>query len=299
MSFPSGDAPLRDDLDARLRAALAEDLGRGDITSESTIPATARGRARIRAKATGVLAGIDIARRIFHLVDPALALEPLAADGALLTPGTVVLRIEGPLRSILAGERLALNFLQRLSGVATLTRLYVDALPPGSPALKVCDTRKTTPLWRDLERLAVRAGGGTNHRTGLYDMIMLKDTHVDACGGVAPALRRVFEWMAAQPARVPVACEARTLDEARAAAEGGADLVMLDNMDDATLAAAVDLLRGRAEIEVTGGITRERLPILARLGIHRVSAGAITHSAPALDLSLTLELTPPPPQATN
>lgn len=288
MPFPSGAAPLRSDLDSRLRAALAEDLGRGDVSSEATLAPDTRGHARIRAKSPGVLAGIDIAARVFRLVDPALALEPLAADGARLSPGTVVLRMEGTLRSILAGERLALNFLQRLSGVATLTRSYVDALPPGT-RLKVCDTRKTTPLWRDLERLAVRAGGGTNHRTGLYDAVMLKDTHVDACGGVAPALRRVFEWMATQPGRIPVACEARTLAEALAAAEGGADLVMLDNMDDAALAEAVASLRGRVEIEVTGGITRERLPILARLGIDRISAGALTHSAPALDLSLTLE----------
>lgn len=276
--------PYRGDLDERLRAALAEDLGSGgDVTSAATIPPDTRGAGVIRAKAAGVLCGIDVACRVFALVDDSLLCTPLAVDGDPLDPGREVLRIQGPLRSILTGERVALNFLQRLSGIATLTRRYVDALPPGS-SLKVCDTRKTSPLWRDLERHAVRAGGGTNHRWGLWDMVMIKDTHTDACGGLAEALERV------KSARLglPVAAEARSLAEARAAAEAGVDILMLDNMTDAEIARVVKELGGRCTTEVTGGITPERLPALARLGIDRVSVGALTHSAPALDLSLTL-----------
>lgn len=284
MTSPPSPSPFRPDLDDRLRAALAEDFGPdGDVTSRATIPAHTRGVGVIRAKAPGVLCGIDIARRVFSLVDESLRATPLAADGDRLEPGREVLRIEGPLRSILGGERVALNFLQRLSGVATLTRRFVDALPDGS-SLKVCDTRKTTPLWRDLERLAVRAGGGTNHRWGLWDMVMIKDTHVDACGGLTEAVARVK----AAGLGLPVAAEARTPDEARAGAAAGVDILMLDNMNDDDIARVVRELGTRCVYEVTGGVATERLPHLARLGIDRVSVGALTHSAPALDLSLTL-----------
>lgn len=275
---------FRDDLDDRLRRALDEDLGPGDVTSEATIPAGRAGRGVVRAKAAGVFCGAPVAARVFRLVDASLRVEPRAGEGEAVAPGREVLRVEGPLRAILAGERLALNFLQRMSGVATLTRRYVDALPPGA-TLEICDTRKTLPLWRDLDRYAVRRGGGRNHRWGLWDMIMIKDTHADACGGLAEALARARQ---ARPS-VPVAAEARTPEEARIAARAGVDLLMLDNMDDATLESVVAELRGGPALEVTGGVAPGRLARLARLGIHRVSVGALTHSAPALDLSLTLE----------
>jgi len=277
---------FRADLDDRLRAALAEDLGPGgDVTSRATIPAETRGTGVIRAKAKGVLCGSEIARRVFNLVDPSLSISHVAEDGTRLERGGEVMRIEGPLRSILTGERLALNFLQRLSGIASLTRRFVDALPRGS-SLQVCDTRKTTPLWRDLERYAVRTGGGTNHRWGLWDMVMIKDTHVDACGGLEEAVRRVR----AAGLGLPIAAEARTLDEARIGANAGVDILMLDNMTDDEIARVMSKLGDRCVYEVTGGVKPDRLPDLARLGVHRVSVGALTHSAPSLDLSLTLHL---------
>ena len=274
---------FRPDLEDRLRAALREDLGSGDVTSLATLPPEQRGVGLIRAKADGVLCGMSVASRVFFLVDESLACKVLAPDGTRVRPGDPVLRIEGCLQSILIGERVALNFLQRLSGIASLTRRYVEALPPGS-TLAVCDTRKTTPLWRDLERYAVRIGGGTNHRWGLWDMVMIKDTHVDACGGLAEALARVKQ----SSGGLPVAAEARTLEEARLAAQAGVDLLMLDNMRDDQIARVLAEVGERCAIEVTGGVTPERLPELARLGVHRVSVGALTHSAPALDLSLTL-----------
>jgi nicotinate-nucleotide pyrophosphorylase (carboxylating) len=279
----TAETPFRDDLDARLLAALKEDLGPGDLTSQAIVPAHTVGTAVIRAKQQGCLCGVPVAERVFALIDNALACARQLDDGASLQPGDEVLRIRGPLRSIFAGERLALNFLQRLSGIATLTRRFVQALPPGA-SLSVCDTRKTTPLWRDLERLAVRAGGGTNHRSGLWDMVMIKDTHAAAAGGLAQALDRV-RYAAVD---VPVAAEARTLEEAREAARAGVDLLMLDNMTHDAIAQVVREVGKACTIEVTGGITPDRLPELARLGVHRVSVGALTHSAPALDLSLTL-----------
>ncbi len=279
----TADSLFREDLDTRLLAALKEDLGPGDVTSQAIVPADTAGTAVIRAKQEGCLCGVRVAERVFALIDDALACERRLDDGASLQPGDEVLRIRGPLRSILAGERLALNFLQRLSGIATLTRRFVQALPTGTP-LSVCDTRKTTPLWRDLERLAVRTGGGKNHRSGLWDMVMVKDTHADAAGGLAQALDRVRR----AGVNVPVAAEARTLEEARHAARAGVDILMLDNMNDAAIAEVVREVGKACTIEVTGGITPERLPQLARLGVHRVSVGALTHSAPALDLSLTL-----------
>ena len=273
-----------DPLAQRLRAALAEDLGSGDVTSEVTLPEDAEGEAIIRAKAPGRLCGVPVAQWIFQWVDLATRIETLLEEGVALAPGDAVMRIQGKLRSILAGERVALNFLQRMSGIATLTRQYVDVIPSGCD-LSICDTRKTTPLWRDLERYAVRVGGGTNHRSGLWDMIMIKDTHVEANGSLAEALRRVKEANRA----VPVAAEARTYEEAEAAAQAGVDILMLDNMNNDSVQKAVSTFGQDSVIEVTGGVTIERIPTLAQLGVNRVSIGALTHSAPALDLSLTLQ----------
>ncbi|MBX3729872.1 MAG: carboxylating nicotinate-nucleotide diphosphorylase [Candidatus Sumerlaeia bacterium] len=277
MGFP--DSPS---LRARIRMALAEDLGEaGDVTSNAVFPAERQATAEIVAKQTGVVAGLELVRLVFAELDGAVDVALEAKEGDSVQPGRRVARLSGPARSLFAGERLALNFLQRLSGIATLTHTFVQA---AGGRLAVCDTRKTTPLWRDLEKYAVAVGGGTNHRFGLHDMVMLKDTHADGAEGLHRALERV---RALRPG-LQVAAEARTLDEVRAALDEKVDLLMLDNMDTETLRAAIALARGRAPIEITGGIRCEHLADLAELGIDRVSVGALTHSAPAMDYSMRI-----------
>ncbi|MEQ8822569.1 MAG: carboxylating nicotinate-nucleotide diphosphorylase [Sumerlaeia bacterium] len=277
--------PTTEELRPRLEMALREDLGeRGDVTSDSVFPAGHRSRARIVAKEAGVLCGGPIVASVFAVRDPEVEVEVLLADGAQVAPGDPIARLAGPTRSLLSAERLALNLLQRASGIASLTARYVEAC---GGAVAVCDTRKTTPLWRDVEKYAVVTGGGTNHRLGLYDMAMLKDTHADGGGGVAAAVARV---RSAAP-DVKIAAEARDLAEVREALDARADLIMLDNMDDAAMAEAIALIAGRAQTEVTGGVTLERMPRLAQLGVDRVSIGALTHSARAMDFSMRLDLT--------
>ena len=278
LAFP--DSPsLRD----RLRAALAEDLGNnGDVTSNAIFPATHVSRAAVRAKSHSTVAGLPLARMLFAIHDESVEVKELARDGDRVEPGTIVLRLDGATRSILAVERTFLNLLQRLSGVATLTRSFVDA---ADGRCAICDTRKTTPLWRDLEKYAVRCGGGMNHRMGLFDMAMLKDTHADGAGGLTQALQRV---RSANPG-VEVAAEARDLEEARAAVEAGVDLLMIDNMTAEVRAQAVRRYKGVVALELTGGVTLENAAELSKSGVDRISVGALTHSAPAADFSLTLE----------
>ncbi|MFC4637061.1 carboxylating nicotinate-nucleotide diphosphorylase [Deinococcus hohokamensis] len=269
-------------LDDRLRAALAEDLGRGDATTLATIPAGQQARAEIRLKEAGVLSGLSVAARVFALVDPALSVGWTVQDGTFCMPGLVG-TVEGPARSLLSAERLALNLLQRLSGVASQTRRYVDALGPGRTRL--LDTRKTTPLWRDLEKQAVRHGGGLNHRAGLDDGILIKDNHVAAAGGITEAVGRARE----AAYLLKVECEVSDLPGLEEALRAGADRVLLDNMHDEALAAAVavrDRMAPHVTLETSGNMTLERLPRVAASGVDYVSAGALTHSAPALDLSL-------------
>lgn len=273
-------------LRGRIRAALDEDLGAdGDVTSNAVFGGDHRSRAVVVAKADGVMCGADVFRVVFEVLDARVHVHGLFPDGTPVVPGLRVLELEGPTASLLAGERTALNFLQRLSGVSTLTARFVAA---AQGRVLVCDTRKTTPLWRDLEKYAVACGGGTNHRMGLHDMVMLKDTHADGAGGLAEALRRV----APLRPRLRVAAEARTLDEVRAALDGKADLLMLDNMDEATLRQAIALAAGRVPVEITGGVRLETVGSLAGLGVDRVSVGALTHSAPALDFSMRIDLSP-------
>lgn len=263
-----------------IAAALREDLEeRGDITSNAIFSAKTHIEAEIIAREPATLCGGPVVALVYGQLDGAVRVELHASDGSRVQPGDVVLRVSGPARALLAGERTALNFIQRLSGIATITSSFVNAA--GSRML-VCDTRKTNPTWRDLDRYAVRCGGGTNHRFGLFDMVMIKDTHVDACGSLEAALERV------RPLRpgVPVAAEARDLEEVRAALAEDVDLIMLDNMNNDAIASAVELVAGRIPIEVTGGITLERLPLLASLGVNRVSVGALTHSARAIDFSM-------------
>lgn len=278
------ECPKLETLRERLTLALAEDLGRaGDVTTRAIFPAEHRSRARIVAKADGVLAGGPVVQAVFGLHDPCVQIERLIEEGSRVKHGDLAIRLQGPTRSLLSGERLALNFLQRLSGVATQTAAFVEA---SGGRIAICDTRKTTPLWRDLEKYAVACGGGTNHRFGLFDMVMIKDTHADGAGGLAEALRRVA------PLRpgLKVAAEARNMEEVQAALAADVDLLMLDNMSDDALAEAVVFVAGRVPIEITGGVTIETVGRLARFGVERVSIGGLTHSAQALDFSMGIEL---------
>ncbi len=275
-----------DHLDRLIELALDEDLGAaGDVTTLALVPADAVGKATLLVKERLVLAGMDAFIRVFNRVDPSIQIEVLAEDGAEVKAGTVVARLAGPLRGLLIAERTALNLIQRTSGIATLSREAAAAVR-GSK-LRVLDTRKTAPGMRGISKIAVRTGGATNHRFGLFDGVLIKDNHIAAVGGsIKEALRRAH---AEAPRLVKVEIEVTDLKQLAEAIEGGADVVMLDNMDDAMIAKAVALTAGRVPLEVSGGVTLERLPRLAKLGVDFVSMGALTHSARAMDLSLEIE----------
>jgi nicotinate-nucleotide pyrophosphorylase (carboxylating) len=263
--------------------ALEEDLLLGDATSEATIDPGARGEGRFLVKEELVLAGTAVAVRVFEKLGAACSFD--REDGARARPGELVGTAVGPVRALLAAERTALNFLQRLSGVATATRRCVDALEAGGSRTRLLDTRKTTPGWRMLEKGAVRAGGGKNHRFALGDGILVKDNHVAACGGVAEAVRRARERAGAM---LKIEVEVVDLPGLEAAIGAGADIVLLDNMDDASMAEAVRLAGGRVLLEASGNMTLERLPRVAATGVDFVSMGAVTHSARAMDVSFEL-----------
>lgn len=270
--------------EAALKAWLQEDLGHGDLTSLLTVTEDLEGQALILAKERGVVAGLPVAEQVFRLADPRVGFIPLVAEGAWVKPGEALARLEGPLRGILAGERLALNLLQRLSGIATLTRAYVEALR-GTKA-QVLDTRKTTPGLRALEKYAVRVGGGRNHRFGLFDGILIKENHVRAAGGLAEAVRRA---KAGAPHYLKVEVEVTNLEELEEALAAGADVILLDNFPLETLREAVARVKGRVPLEASGNMTLERARLAAEVGVDYVSVGALTHSAKALDLSLLVE----------
>lgn len=273
-------------LDERLKFALQEDIGRGDVTTSSTVPAGQQGIGLLKLKSPGVVYGLDVARSVFRLVDPQLQVSWDVEDGVRLSP-QVLGKVTGSMQSILLGERLALNLMQRLSGVATLTRAFVDAL--GDSNTKVLDTRKTTPLWRDLEKAAVRAGGGVNHRFGLDDGLLIKDNHVVAAGGVKNAIQAARERFYL----IKIECEVESLEQLREAIEAGADRIMLDNMDDANLQAAVNIrneLNPAISLEASGNMSIERLGRIKDFGLDFVSVGALTHSATSLDISLDVRL---------
>ncbi len=265
--------------------ALAEDVGDGDVTSLATVPDDARGVATITQKAPGVLYGLDAAEEAFRALDRGVSVERLAPEGEW-RPGGAVLRAAGASRALLGAERTALNLLGRLSGVATLTARYVRAVE--GTGVRILDTRKTTPGLRALEKAAVRAGGGHNHRFGLFDMVLIKENHAAAAGGVGEALRRA---RAAYP-DLPLEVECRTREEIAEALAAGAPRILLDNMDAPALVAAVGQVGGRAELEASGGITIDSVRDSAVPGLDFISVGALTHSAPALDLSLLLEPLP-------
>jgi nicotinate-nucleotide pyrophosphorylase (carboxylating) len=263
--------------------ALEEDLLLGDATSEATIAAEARGEGRFLAKEDLVLAGTAVAARVFERLGAECRFD--AADGGRVAKGSTFGSARGAVRALLAAERTALNFLQRLSGVATATRRCVDALAAGGGRTRLLDTRKTTPGWRTIEKAAVRAGGGTNHRLALGDGVLIKDNHVAACGGVGEAVRRARERAGAM---LRVEVEVVDLAGLDAAIAARADIVLLDNMDDATIAEAVGRAAGRVLLEASGNMTLERLPRVAATGVDFVSMGAITHSARAVDISFEL-----------
>jgi nicotinate-nucleotide pyrophosphorylase (carboxylating) len=271
-------------LEPVVRAALYEDLGRaGDITSVAVVPVDAPIEAVIAARGAGIIAGLDAALLAFELVDPAVTIEPLVQDGASIGRGDAVARLCGAARAVLAAERTALNFLSHLSGVATATRALADAIS-GSKAQIVC-TRKTTPGLRALEKAAVRAGGGANHRFGLDDAMLIKDNHIALAGGVRPALERARRHAGHL---VKIEIEVDTLDQLAEALATGIDAVLLDNMSPDMLARAVAMVDGRAVTEASGRITRETAPAIARSGVDLISSGWITHSAPILDLGLDI-----------
>ena len=265
-----------------VRRALAEDLGWGDVTTEATVDPNLRARGVILVKSACVLAGLDAAGEAFRQLDPAVQIRMLRHDGDRCEPGTIAAEIHGSAALMLTAERTALNFMQRLSGIATLTRKFVDA---ADGRITILDTRKTTPTLRLLEKYAVRAGGGCNHRSGLDDGILIKDNHVRLAGGLAEAVRR----MKAANQEMPIEVEAQSLADVDAAIAVGVDVILLDNLSTDEIRDAVGRIAGRAAIEISGGVTLERVPELAATGADYVSIGALTHSAPAADLSLEIE----------
>jgi nicotinate-nucleotide pyrophosphorylase (carboxylating) len=265
-----------------VRRALAEDFGWGDVTTEGVIAREQRAQGTILAKSPCVIAGLDIASEAFRQLDPGVVVTPKQKDGDFVPAGTVVVEYRGLAASLLTAERTALNFLQRLSGIATLTRRFVEA---AEGRVIVLDTRKTTPLLRAIEKYAVRAGGGTNHRSGLDDGILIKDNHVRLASGVVAAVTRMKKTNREMPTEV----EAQTLQQVDEALEAGADIILLDNLTTPDIIEAVRRCRGRAKTEISGGVTLDRMPELAATGADYVSVGALTHSAPAADLSFDIE----------
>ncbi len=278
-----GDAGFSGDLDDRLILALREDIGPGDVTTRAVVPSGRESRARVVAREPFVLSGSRVFRRVFHLIDPALDVEGLYADGDRVPRDAEVFRIRGRTASILTGERLALNLVQRLSGVATATRVMVDAV--SGTGCRILDTRKTTPLWRDLEKEAVRHGGGWNHRFGLFDGVLIKDNHVAAAGGVREAVKRVRSHA---PHTLKIEVEVDTLLQLDEALDAGADVILLDNFAVEDLRRAVRRVGGQALLEASGGITVGTVRAVAETGVDFISSGALTHSSQAVDLSLEM-----------
>lgn len=269
-------------IDETVRLALAEDIGQGDITSLLTVPEEREAEGVIKAKEEFVLAGMPFVKRVFHAVDPGIRITVLREEGERVNRETEVARISGSARSLLAGERVALNMLQRISGIATLTRSFVEQV--AGLRVRIVDTRKTTPGMRLMEKYGVRIGGGANHRFGLFDGILIKDNHIAIAGGVKEALER------AKKAHhlMKIEIEVKDFDELNAALEGGAEIIMLDNMSAADMKKAAALVRGRALLEASGGITIDNLREVAGTGVDIISIGALTHSARAVDISMKI-----------
>ncbi|MCY0991829.1 carboxylating nicotinate-nucleotide diphosphorylase [Nannocystis sp. ILAH1] len=268
---------------AIIEAALAEDLASGDVTGRATVGPEVRARAHMVAKANLVVAGLQVTEAVFRRVEPGVGFAAYVRDGARVAVGTEIACIEGPAQALLAAERTALNLLQRMSGVATLTRAYVDA---AGGRCRITDTRKTMPGLRALDRYAVRCGGGHNHRNDLGAAVLIKENHVRAAGGITAAIERARQ---VAPHTMKIECEVTSHDELREALAAGADIIMLDNMDDAAVREAVAITAGKAILEVSGGVGLERIAAAAQLGIDVISVGRLTHSVPAADISLLFE----------
>ncbi|HET6566746.1 MAG TPA: carboxylating nicotinate-nucleotide diphosphorylase [Rhodothermales bacterium] len=285
-------------LDDLIRRALAEDVGTGDVTSEATVPEDLPAQGRFLAKDDGVLSGLYVAERVLHAVDPTLEVDWALQDGDAVSHGAIFGTVTGPARSILTAERLALNLLQRMSGIATQTRALAEAARP-YPA-RILDTRKTAPGLRPLDKWAVLHGGGQNHRVGLYDMVLIKDNHVTAAGGVRPAIEAAHRYMVESDRDLPIEVEAGSLQQVREVlAVGGVDYVLLDNMatlnpgggiDTSRLEEAVSLVGGRIRTEASGNVTLRTVHAIAATGVDYISCGALTHSVHALDISLKINL---------
>jgi len=272
-------------IDEIIANALTEDIGDGDHTSLSTIPEEATGKAKLLVKQEGVLSGMEIAARVFAQVDPRIIMYPLLKDGDVIKPGDIAFTVEGPSVSILKAERLALNFMQRMSGIATITAQYVERIR-GTRA-RILDTRKTTPLMRAIEKMAVKHGGGHNHRFGLYDMIMIKDNHVDFAGGIAKAIHAANKYLKNTGRDLQIEIEVRNFDELRQVLESGeVNRIMLDNFSPENLRKAVEMIGGKYETEASGGITLETVRQYAETQVDFISVGALTHQIKSLDLSL-------------
>ena len=275
-------------VDEIVRRAVAEDVGPGDLTTEACVPAGARGEAVLLVKAPGVLCGHPVARAVFALLDPAVRYEELVPEGASVAAGTVAARLSGPARALLSGERVALNFLQRLSGIATATRVMAERIAHTQAHL--IDTRKTTPGLRYLEKYAVRVGGGFNHRYALFDGVLIKDNHIVVAGGIRQA---VAACRRAVPHTCRVEVEVETLAQLDEALDAGAEVIMLDNMSIPLMAEAVQRTAGRALLEASGGIDQNTLQAVAETGVDLISSGALTHSVKALDISMDITVSVP------
>ncbi|OUC06245.1 nicotinate-nucleotide pyrophosphorylase [Litorilinea aerophila] len=274
---------MEETLQAIIRRALEEDIGDGDVTTDCTVPADTVYEGRFIAKAAGVIAGLEVARRTFQTLDPGIRFDARVEDGAGVEPGTVIATVHGPGRALLSGERVALNFLQRMSGIATLTRRYVAAVQ-GTRA-QILDTRKTAPGLRLLDKWAVALGGGKNHRIGLYDMVLIKENHILAAGGIRAAVEKV---RAGDPRQRPIEVEVKNLDELREALALEVDQIMLDNMTLEEMRAAVALVNGAVPLEASGNVSLETVAAVAATGVDYISVGKLTHSVEALDISFLL-----------
>jgi nicotinate-nucleotide pyrophosphorylase (carboxylating) len=268
-----------------IRNALAEDIGNGDHSTMACIPPTAKGKAQLRIKEPGLLAGMEVAEKIFRLLDMFTVFTPFKKDGDLMQAGETAFEVEAAVHTLLMAERLVLNCMQRMSGIATLTHQYVSKLQ--GYHTRLLDTRKTTPNFRLLEKEAVRIGGGVNHRMGLYDMVMLKDNHIDFAGGITAAVNKTLDYLQQRNLQLQIEVETRNLDDVREVlAVGGIHRIMLDNFKPEQITQALDLINGRYETEASGGITLDNIEAYAKTGVDFVSAGAVIHHAVSLDLSL-------------
>ncbi len=266
-----------------IEAALGEDIGPGDITTDHLVDYNRQGRGEILAKEPLVIAGIDVARQVFKRLDPDVEFEAVCSDGDEIASGRVIIKISGRLNALLTGERTALNFLQRMSGIATNTRSYLNLIKGKN--VRLVDTRKTTPGWRKLEKHAVRVGGAQNHRMGLYDGVLIKDNHIAVSGSIQKAVAKIRSKVS-HLSKIEV--EADSLEQVEQAVRAGADIIMLDNMNPEQIEEAVKLIRGRALVEVSGNVNKKSLPVLAALNVDIISSGALTHAARSMDLSMRI-----------